>query len=398
MVLLSDGDPVVTGRMNVTGRGDEFETIRFDNATGELLWESKDGGAARLDDRALSVAVGDDDCPVVTGIVQNADGTATLMTVKYDGTDGGVLWTNLLPGMVNDQSGDGWVVLLPGGDPVVCCKAWGGSTSYDILLARLDAADGSVVWQRQWTNGTAMDDPSDLILTADGDPLVVGGTAGDYLVARFAAGDGSLVWLATYDGPPGWYDVAACAALGDAGEILVSGFSDGSGTSWDVATIGLDPADGAQRWVVRYDGPAHQSDEGKDLVLAPDHRLYVAGYCYGDTTGMDQLLLAYDHAPTTAAPGVPRPRLALRAAPNPFNPTVRLAVDLPRDGAVRLEIRDLRGRLVRVLADAVQPAGLRSWRWDGRDREGRPAPSGLYLARLLVDGTPAGHARLVLAR
>ncbi len=398
MALAADGDPVVTGRMNITGRGDEFETIRFDNATGEIVWESRDGGAARLDDRALSVAIGEDGHPVVAGIVQNADGSASLLAVKYDGETGGVIWSRLLPGLVNDQSGDVWVALLPGGDAVVAGKAWGGSTSYDVLLARLNGGDGTTVWSTQWSNGTAMDDPADLIVTADGDPLVVGGTAGDFMVARFAAADGALVWLATYDGPPGWYDMAARAALGDGGEILVTEFSDGSGTSWDVATIGLDPVDGTVRWVVRHDGPVHQSDAGNDLVLAPDHRLYVAGYSYADTTGQDQLLLAYDHAPVTAVGDLPLPVVALRAAPNPFNPAVRLAADLPPGARARVEIRDLRGRLVRRLAAPARAGDTASWRWDGRDAAGRPAASGVYLARLLVNGRAAGRARLVLAR
>ncbi len=397
MVLDSADDVIVTGRMNVTGRGDEFETLKIANADGTILWESRDGGAARLDDRGLDVAIGADDCPVVTGLVQNADGTATQLTIKYDGSDGGALWTCELPGMVNDLSGDGWVEIDPAGDVVVCCKLWSSSTSYDVRVAKLSGADGTVLWSTDWTNGNAMDDPADMTLTAGGDPVVVGVTAGDYLTLRLSGADGSTVWWSTYNGPPGWYDVAGDVSVADTGEILVTGFSDGSGTSWDIATIGYDPADGAENWVVRYDGPAHQSDEGRCVLLAPDHRLYVVGYSYSEDAGMDQIVLAYDHSPTIGAGDVPSFAVSLQAAPNPFNPAVTLTADLERELPVRLEVRDLRGRLVRMLADGPRAAGLHRWRWDGRDEAGRLLPSGIYLARLSAGGATR-VTKLVLAR
>jgi flagellar hook assembly protein FlgD len=74
--------------------------------------------------------------------------------------------------------------------------------------------------------------------------------------------------------------------------------------------------------------------------------------------------------------------------PNPFNPSTRLAFDLPslQDGTqgvrVRLDIIDLRGRLVRQVLQASLEAGRHGVIWDGRDDGGRDVPSGVYLARL----------------
>ena len=48
----------------------------------------------------------------------------------------------------------------------------------------------------------------------------------------------------------------------------------------------------------------------------------------------------------------------------------------------RLSIYDVRGRMVRRLADAVLDAGLRSYTWDGLDDSGNQAPRGIYLVRL----------------
>ena len=73
----------------------------------------------------------------------------------------------------------------------------------------------------------------------------------------------------------------------------------------------------------------------------------------------------------------------LGSFPNPFNPNTDLRFSLGEQASVTLEIYDGSGRLVReILSGSTLPAGEHSRRWDGRDRQGRPAPSGVYLVRL----------------
>ncbi len=83
--------------------------------------------------------------------------------------------------------------------------------------------------------------------------------------------------------------------------------------------------------------------------------------------------------------------------PNPFNPMTEIRFDLPREAPVRAEIFDLAGRRLRTLVDGMLPPGPQRTVWDGRDAAGRHAPSGHYLLRLTVDGTPS-VAKLILAR
>lgn len=75
-----------------------------------------------------------------------------------------------------------------------------------------------------------------------------------------------------------------------------------------------------------------------------------------------------------------------RPYPNPFGQAVTLRYSLPRPGHVRLQIFDSQGRLAAELVDEYQSAGPHalSWRADGRLRN--VADSGVYLARLIVDG------------
>ena len=77
--------------------------------------------------------------------------------------------------------------------------------------------------------------------------------------------------------------------------------------------------------------------------------------------------------------------------PNPFNPETRMGVTLPQTGKMVLEIYDVTGRRVRTLVNAIREAGRQIEIWDGRDDQGNPVASGLYIARL---STPQGEDTL----
>lgn len=67
------------------------------------------------------------------------------------------------------------------------------------------------------------------------------------------------------------------------------------------------------------------------------------------------------------------------ATPNPFNPEVSFALDLPADGTLSVRVYDARGHLVRRLAAGPVPGGSRTLTWDGTDTVGQRAPAGAYL-------------------
>lgn len=82
-------------------------------------------------------------------------------------------------------------------------------------------------------------------------------------------------------------------------------------------------------------------------------------------------------------------RLALRCAPNPFNPLTEIAFTLQQPGGARVGVYGLDGREVVVLADRSFADGRQVVTWDGRDALGRGLPSGTYVVRV---ETAAGKA------
>ena len=68
--------------------------------------------------------------------------------------------------------------------------------------------------------------------------------------------------------------------------------------------------------------------------------------------------------------------------PNPFNSTTAIGFALPRAGAIRLAVFNLRGQQVAVLAEGTHPAGSYILHWDGLNDAGRALAAGLYFYRL----------------
>src|SRR5262249_2267318 len=74
------------------------------------------------------------------------------------------------------------------------------------------------------------------------------------------------------------------------------------------------------------------------------------------------------------------------SGPNPARTSFDLRFALPRDAHVRLAIYDASGRRVRELMTGAEPAGEHAIGWDLRDERGQPVRSGVYFARLEVEG------------
>jgi parallel beta-helix repeat protein len=69
--------------------------------------------------------------------------------------------------------------------------------------------------------------------------------------------------------------------------------------------------------------------------------------------------------------------------PNPFNPTTVITFDVPNDGErVRLEIYNITGQLVRILADKEFDGGHHQVTWDGTTDRGERLGSGIYFYRM----------------
>lgn len=66
-------------------------------------------------------------------------------------------------------------------------------------------------------------------------------------------------------------------------------------------------------------------------------------------------------------------------SPNPFNPETAIRFGLPEQSFVTIKVYDITGREVAVLLNEEKPGGSHIVYWNGRDKSGKLAASGVYM-------------------
>ena len=137
---------------------------------------------------------------------------------------------------------------------------------------------------------------------------------------------------------------------------------------------------------------AGRAPAAQTITYTYDELGRITAAAYDDTMRTDYLYDASGNIlQKSTAPGpvaVPRENglpvsfgLAL-VGPNPAWGTVRIGFQLPTASQVKIVIYNVSGRRLRVLVDALQPAGFHAAQWDRLDDQGRSVRSGLYFVRM----------------
>lgn len=226
--------------------------------------------------------------------------------------------------------------------------------SDDIFLAKLDA-DGNHLWSKRF--GSSADAQVAQSVTVDASERV---TIGGCFRGTVNFGTGMLISPGTLE------------------DAFVAGFN----------------ASGVALFSARYgDAEAQFVD---DVAAEPFGDVLLAGHFastvdFGGgalaSAGTEDAFLA--RLVTWTLVDVPPPvfsATALRAYPNPFNPSTTLDATIPRSGRITLSVHDATGRRVAVLFDGPHDAGAITVRWSGITDAGSPATSGVYFARLEFPG------------
>jgi hypothetical protein len=82
--------------------------------------------------------------------------------------------------------------------------------------------------------------------------------------------------------------------------------------------------------------------------------------------------------------GLPNEFALLQNYPNPFNPTTEIRFNVPAPCHVSVEIYNVIGQKVRILADTDMEPGYKAVVWNGTDENNRPVSSGIYFYRLVA--------------
>jgi hypothetical protein len=293
------GNLYVTGMTFNPGTLNDFLTVKYDS-TGLPLWGVRYNGPADSLDSPTAIALDVQGNVYVTGQSRGVGTGADYVTIKYSAT-GRELWTARYNGPASADDVPSSLAVDSLGYVYVTGRSWGTGGNWDFATLKYTPA-GLLQWVNRYDGPTSGDDKAQALavdvlrnvyVTGQSDSL---GSGTDITTIKYDT-FGQRQWVRRYDGPARGVDVPVALAINPAGDVIVSGYSDGVGTQVDYATVQYSPT-GTQGWIERYDDSVHSADIGQTMTIGDDGSIVVAGSSTGGGNAEDFMTVEYDSSGT----------------------------------------------------------------------------------------------------
>jgi len=266
------------------------------NAQVNQDWAERYNGTGNSYDVAAAVALDDSGNVYVTGQSVGTNSNFDCVTIKYD-PQGNEVWNQRYdaPGNSNDESNA--IAVDKSGNVYITGETgiFGGNRDY--LTIKYNSS-GIQQWANTYNGpGNSSDAASSIAVDDSGNVYITGfswgsGTITDYATIKYDS-VGAQKWVKRYNGPGNIYDVPSSIATDDSGNVYVTGESIGAGTNYDFATIKYNHS-GIERWVQRYHNNGTSNERASSLYVDEQRNVYVTGSSDGDGTGADYVTVLYN--------------------------------------------------------------------------------------------------------
>jgi len=279
----------------------DYATIKY-HPNGDTAWVRRYDGPGNTYDYAHAVAVDGSGNVYVTGYSMSTDTwpSTDYATIKYY-PNGDTAWVRRYNGSGDDKDVATDIALDSSGNVYVTGSSYSPETNTDYATIKYypngDIAPG---WPQTYNGpGNHEDAPNAIVVDGSGNVYVTGrsngnGTHFDYATIKYDP-NGNELWVRRYNGPEDTTDYARAIAVDALGNVYVTGAADGSESSLegaDYVTIKYD-TDGNERWVERYNGPGDSTDYAKAIAVDGSGNVYVTGYSHGSATSCDWATIKY---------------------------------------------------------------------------------------------------------
>ncbi|TKJ42994.1 hypothetical protein CEE36_05780 [candidate division TA06 bacterium B3_TA06] len=277
----ASGNVYVTGYS--AGTMDDYATVKY-NSAGVQQWVRRYNGPGNDNDRAGDIAVDGAGNVYVTGYSKGSGTGYDHATIKYNSA-GVQQWVARYNGPGNSDDFTRSLALDVSGNVYVTGTSAGLGTGNDYATIKYNSS-GQQQWVTRYNSpGNGHDRSYDIVVDGAGNVYVTGyspGTMDDYATVKYNS-SGQQQWVAYYNGTGNEHDRPNSLAVDASGNVYVTGYSEGFGTSDDYATVKYNSA-GVQQWVMRYNGPGNKHDFPGGIEVDGVGNVYVTGHSYGSGT------------------------------------------------------------------------------------------------------------------
>lgn len=268
--------------------------VLFSQVTEE--WVRRYNGTGNSGDKAYSIALSMTGICYVTGYSIGA-GTTDIATIKYSST-GIEQWVQRFNGTGNNIDEGRAIATDNSGNVYITGLSMGLGTAEDYITLKYNSA-GILQWAKSYNGPLGFSDiAAAIVIGASGNIYVTGKSGGstgpDYATVKYNS-SGVQIWAQRYNGPANQIDEASSIAIDASENIYITGFSNGDSTSRDITTIKYD-AFGNSIWIQRYNGQGFGNDDGRAMFVDNAGNVYVTGSSQGAGSNYDYVTIKYNSA------------------------------------------------------------------------------------------------------
>ena len=289
--LLSNGDWIVGGQTGTMNNVRDFIVFRIAASDGAVTWSRRfdcGGTGENINDLIVDPATN----TIYVAGRSSVTGQALNWCVMKFNADGTNAWTSAYTYNHTQNANDEPRALALVQDGATKNLAVVGQISTTSgtggRVVKLNASTGALLWavnheaqfQQYWNVDTA----------SNGDIYAVGDTNGSNacIVTKFNVA-GTQLWSVSSTGPgaTGLHNFSNAVIEPTSGDLIASGFAQGSGNNNDISIARFKSSDGTRLWHTLINGPANLADGGQAISLDSTHAYIGTGIYRVGSTGSD---------------------------------------------------------------------------------------------------------------
>ncbi|MFH0893730.1 MAG: SBBP repeat-containing protein [Bacteroidota bacterium] len=286
VVVDASGNVYVTGSSYNGSSNTDVITIKY-NSSGTQQWATRYDYTAHLNDAGVKVSYSSN-IVLVSVVVQYNTTTYKYGVLQYNATTGAITAGRVssssttgidqVNDMAIDASGN---IYIAGATPVT-----GQGYNYDII--KLNSTLG-IDWERTYNGGSSLDDIANgIVVDGSGNVYVTGystnSTEGKNIATIKYNSSGTQQWVEIYNDTLDGDDAGNSIVKDNAGDIIVTGYVTTAMDSTDYFTIKYNSS-GTEQWSILSDGLKHMSDVATNIAIDSTGDIIVTGVSQtSDTT------------------------------------------------------------------------------------------------------------------
>ena len=383
IIVDGSGNVYVTGSSVLNASSYDYVTFKY-NSSGVQQWVQRYSGPGSSFDSPSSIALDGSGNVYVAGYSTGVGTGYDCLTLKYN-SSGVQQWEQRYNGPGNSTDNINSIAIDASGNVYIAGFIGGSGTGNDGITIKYNTS-GVQQWAQTFNGpGNGNDNARSLAVDVSGNVYIAGYSSGatsgaDFTTIKYNS-SGVQQWLQTYNGPGNGDEDCNAIVLDATGNVYITGYSIGSGSDYDYATIKYN-SQGAQQWLQRYNGPGNSMDQSETVAVDTSGNVYVTGTSRGTSTRRDYATVKYSQTIgiQSISNEIPSGFSLEQNYPNPFNPVTNIRFSIPKSGLVTLKVYDISGKEISELVSQVLSAGVYNY-----DMDASGLSSGAYFYRLSTE-------------